>query len=81
MQSIVEYPDGDRLPMSLLSKAVRRKIKRKEIQLNRKFYKAWKFTNRLSESFIFGRFGRLKEDNIIVTLAAYNNLINTYLTF
>ena len=81
MKAFEMYFDGDKLPMNMLSKAVKRKIKRKELYLNKKFYKAWKFTNRLGERFIFGRFGKLKGDNTIVTLAAYNTLINQYLTF
>ena len=72
--------DGQKIPFSQLSKAVKRKIKRYEKELSKKCYKVWYFTNRLDERFIFGRFGKIKDnDNTIITLAGYNKLINTFL--
>ena len=80
MLSLESHYEGERLPMGSLSRAIKRKIKRKEQSLKKRCMKVWWFTNRLGEKFIFGRFGLLKEDNTIVTLAAYNNLIHVYLT-
>ena len=73
--------DGDRLSMSELSQAVKRKIKRVEKSLEKKCMKVWYFTNRLDERFIFGRFGKLRDNqHTIVTLAAYSKIIYRFLT-
>ena len=73
--------DGQRIPQSELNKPVRRHIKRKEKMLGKQCMKVWKFTNRLDEQFLFGRFGLLKDKNhTIVTLAAYSERIHAFLT-
>ena len=55
-----------------LNPAIRRMIKEKEKLLGRKFYRAWPFTNPKGETFLFARFGRLRDDHTIVTLAHEN---------
>ena len=72
--------EGQRIPFAELSKPIRRHIKRKEKYLDKKCMKVWEFTNQLGEKFLFGRFGKLKDDHTIVTLATYNNKIHTFLT-
>ena len=55
--------------ISTLNPAIRRKIKSKEKSLGKKCYKVWSFKNPLGEEFLFGRFGKIKEDWTPVTLA------------
>ena len=47
---------------STLNPAIKRKIKDKERDLEKKFYKIWSFVNPNGEEFLFGRFGKLKDD-------------------
>jgi len=74
------HPHGCKILRSQLSNSVKRNIKHKEKLLCKKCMSVWAFTNRLNEHFIFARFGKLKEDNTIATLAAYSKTIHRYLT-
>ncbi len=68
----------DKLAKPQLSKSVRRFIKRKEKELNRKCRMIWKFTNQKDETYIFANFCR-NYDKLIVTLAYYDKRIHQFL--
>lgn len=62
--------------VSELNPAIKRKIKNTEHELEKKFYKAWSFINPKGEKILFGRFGKLRDDPTIVSLAVENLYCN-----
>ena len=60
--------------MSELNPAVKRHIKQKEKELNRKCRTMWDFTNPLGERFLFGSFCR-NWNRLIVTIAVHNPVV------
>jgi len=55
-----------------LNPAIRRRIKEKEKYLGRKCMALSEVENPLGETFLFGRFGKLRDDHTIVTIARKN---------
>ena len=78
------YFSGTKLTKTSLSRSVRRNIKDKEQRLGRICRSIWAFTNPKEEHFIFASFttGNFPKDKdrIIVTLAAWNKNIHSYLS-
>lgn len=60
---------------SALNPAIKRKIQRLETELDKKCYKLWDFTNPMHEKFLFGRFGKVDNDETIATVAVCNSYV------
>ena len=58
--------------ISELNPAIKKRIKEYEEKYQKQCYKIWTFTNPNQEQFLFGRFGKLKDDNTIITLGHFN---------
>lgn len=61
------------MKISELNPAVKRRIKAKEALLGKKCYGVMSSTNRNGETYLYGRFGRLKDDWTPATIAIKND--------
>ena len=68
--------NDNQIKRSSLPTGLKRKIKAKEEYLSKKCFALWSFVNPNKEKILFGRFGKLKEDFIIVTLAFADDNLN-----
>ena len=58
-----------------LSRTIKRFIKEKEKELNRKCRKIWRFTNPNGQTYLFGSFCK-NYDRLFVTIGYYNGVVN-----
>lgn len=59
-----------------LNPAIKRRIKNKAVEIGKKFYSVWSYTNQDGDEYLFARFGKIKSDYTVVTIAIKNPCCN-----